>query len=228
MIYAIAILLNSTTPQTKLVALMGMVEYIQCDRLVMVVIRGLDIEQLKSSGEETLIRAVVEHDRLICQLFTTNTLLPLRFGTAFKSQDLLEAYLRSNYAELITKLEQLQGCSEYLLTLTLLESDSVKTNSKPEQPQLKGKDYLLAKRSHYLAEQAKRSQQQQECQDLMALVPTSQQVISPQAEEFLRAYFLATSDRMSELGAAISKWQSEFPHWQLELSNPLPPYHFCD
>jgi hypothetical protein len=223
MIYAIAILLNSAITQTKLVAVMGTIEYIQCDRLIMVVIRGLDIEQLKSSGEEILIRAVVEHDRLICELFTINTLLPLRFGTAFKSQILLEEYLRSNYSELITKLEKLQGYSEYLLTL-ILEPDL-----KLEQAQnLKGKDYLLAKRSHYLAEQARRSQQQQECQDLMALLPSPQQVVTPQLGEFLRAYFLANLLEMDELGGVVSKWQSEYSHWQLELSNPLPPYHFCD
>jgi len=224
MIYAIAILLNSSIPQTKLVAVMGMIEYIQCDRLVMVVIRGLDIEKLKTSGEEILIRAVVEHDRLICQLFTTNTLLPLRFGTAFKSQILLEAYLQTNHLELITKLEKLKGYSEYLLTLTLLEIDS-----KIEQTQaLKGKDYLLAKRSHYLAEQARRSQQQQECQDLMALLPSPTQVVTPQSGEFLRVYFLATSLEMDQFDPVFSQWQSQYSHWQLELSSPLPPYHFCD
>jgi hypothetical protein len=227
MIYAIAILLDSPISKAthKPAGIMGnAIEYIQVDRLVMAVIRGLNIEQLKSLGEEILIRAVVEHDRLICALFVEHTLLPLRFGTAFKSQILLEAYLQSNYSELITKLEKLSGSAEYLLTLTLLE-----TTSKPEPPlELKGKDYLLAKRTHYLLEQAKRSQQQQECQELMLLLPPQYQVVPSQTGEFLRVYFLATSLQMAELAIIISKWQFEYTHWRLELSNPLPPYHFCD
>ncbi len=235
MIYAIAILLDSAIPQSnpqhKPVGIMGnSIEYIQVDRLVMAVIRGLNIEQLKSSGEEILIRAVVEHDRLICEFFGEHTLLPLRFGTAFKSQILLEEYLQSNYSELIIKLENLLGYSEHLLTLTLLESKSEsKFDPKSEPTQnLKGRDYLLAKRTQYLLEQNKRSQQQTECQELMLLLPPQYQVVPLQAGEFLRVYFLATSVQMNELAGTILKWQLEHSHWQLELSNPLPPYHFCD
>lgn len=227
MIYAIAILDN--VPNTKPQGMMGnLIEYIQVDKLVVAGICNLDLETLKSKGEEVLITAVVEHDRLICELFTQNFLLPLRFGTVFKSQSLLETYLASNQVQLSTKLDQLRGYSEYLLTLTLLENPSPPDSS----PDLKGKNYLLAKRNQYLAEQARRSQQQSESQELIELIQslnlsrTLEQYVSPQDKEFLRMYFL--SDRQPQLNLIIDSWQAKYPHWQLQLSNPLPPYHFCD
>lgn len=232
MIYAIALLLDPVDPAISqtIKAVMGKVEYIRCDRLIMTVVRGIDLDRLKASGEEILIRAVVEHDRLICELFSENTLLPLRFGTVFKSDLVLEAYLQSNYSELLTRLESLQGYSEYLLTLTLSNSKiETKLEEQETKPvQLKGRDYLLAKRTQYLLEQDRRSQQQQESQDLILLLPPQYQVVTSQADEFLRVYFLANSAQMQELEATIPKWQLEHSHWRLELSNPLPPYHFCD
>jgi hypothetical protein len=235
MIYAIAILDN--VPHTKPQGMMGgLIEYIQVDKLVVAGIRNLDLETLKNQGEEVLITAVIAHDRLICELFNQNFLLPLRFGTVFKSQSLLEVYLESNHAQLSTKLNQLKGYSEYLLTLTLLETPSAPDLSS----NLKGKDYLLAKRSQYLTEQARRSQQQSECQELIELIQppnipnidglevseqfTLNQSVPPQDKEFLRMYFLAKT----QLNAIFAPWQAKYPHWQLQLSNPLPPYHFCD
>ncbi|AFY72716.1 Gas vesicle synthesis protein GvpL/GvpF [Synechococcus sp. PCC 7502] len=229
MIYAISIL-ASPIPKTQPIGLTGkLIEYIQVGQLVMAVIKDVDMELLKSSGEEILIQAVLDHDRLIYELFREQTLLPLRFGTVFKSQAGLEAYLQSEQEQLLSKLQKLKGYAEYLLTMTAIVRESQTPKSQLESTQnLKGKDYLLAKRTKFFAEQTKRSQQQQECEALISILPVQHQVTTPQSGEFLRVYFLANSLQITELQILISKWQLQHSHWQLELSKPLPPYHFCD
>ncbi len=237
MIYAFAIL-ASPASNHKPVSILGIeIAYIEAEKLVVAVAQNFDFETIKTD-EAILIQAALEHDRLICELFAKNTLLPLRFGTVFKSQAVLKAYLLENAATFLAKLNFLKGCGEYVLTLVSPDSNisagsqlsaSNKIETKPASSQiLTGKDYLLSKRAQYQAAETLKQQQQAQCQALIALLPTQKQVVAPPKGEFLRAYFLANSDQIAELEPKIQDWHHKFSHWQLELSKPLPPYHFCE
>lgn len=199
--------------------------YVGADDLGVAIIRDINLTDLENKSEEFLIAAVVEHDRLICQLFERFTVLPLRFGTVFKSQAILAEYLGSHHGELKAKLAKLKGYGEYLITLTPQISEPWEPNVTAN---LHGKDYLLAKRAKFVAEQAKRSQRQEQCQELLAQInPEHQYTVVPQAGEFLRMYFLAREDEMILFQSFLERWQLQYPHWEVRLGSSLPPYHFC-
>jgi hypothetical protein len=239
MLYTFAILL-APEPDERPLGLMGKpIQYLQCDRpynrphnrLVAAIEPDVDIEALKLLPEQSLMQAIVQHDRLICELFNQRTLLPLRFGTAFVSIEALESYLQKESERLLASLERLEGYGEFLITGTAI---APKVESAPN---LKGKDYLLAKRSLYLQQEQWRSQLQQEVMDYRQTLtdclnseiykPVFQQV-ETQGSEDVRVYGLLPRSQVEQLHQASRSWEDQHSHWQISWSAALPPYHFLD
>lgn len=233
MLYAFAIL-AAPLPQHQPIGIKApAIAYIQVGELVVAIEPNLDVEALQAASEELLMQAAIAHDRVICELFTHETLLPLRFGTVFSSQQALADYLTSQQQFFAERLRLLSGYSEYLL------KGQVTPPPVAVQNNLKGKDYLLAKRSYYLQQQGWRSQQQQEYQDLIALLQAasaagtedawrSPQIATAQESETLKIYLLLTRDRAESLRQSLQTWQVDRDCWHLDLSLALPPYHFAN
>jgi hypothetical protein len=228
MIYTFAILM-APCPKVQPLGLMGQpIQYWQCDRLVAVIQPDVDIESLKSLPEESLMQAIIQHDRLVCDLFADQTLLPLRFGTAFVSLDALDMYLRQEGARLLQDLERLAGCAEFLM-----KGVAIAPKVEP-QTNLKGKDYLLAKRSLYLQQEQWRSQLQQEISSYMQLIKDNlgadtelhMQLAEAQGAEAWRCYVLLPRSQADYLQNLGKSWLEKYSHWQIEWSQALPPYHF--
>ena len=230
MIYAFAIL-PAPMPSIEPQGIQDRIHYLQVGDLVAVVETEINVQVLEQAGEEQLLQAVLGHDRVIGELFSalfeqSSSLLPLRFGTVFLSQSALEEYLRSNHTSLVDRLQQLSGCSEYVLKGKF-------TPPKISQPaeDLKGKDYLVAKRTLYLQQQQVRSKQQEEYNDLITLLNASSQEIQTgvaQTAEDIKAFILLNSTQAQSIRESLTQWQSQHPAWQLDLSEALPPYHFAD
>ncbi|NJO10312.1 MAG: gas vesicle protein [Leptolyngbyaceae cyanobacterium SL_1_1] len=109
-----------------------------------------------AADDTQLMAAVVIHDRVLCQVFESIALLPLRFGTRFASQAALLAHLETYGDRYLQQLQALEGKAEYLLKLMPAAIDL------PEiTPGLKGRDYFLAKKQR-LQTQTNAQQQQQE------------------------------------------------------------------
>ncbi|WP_019500963.1 GvpL/GvpF family gas vesicle protein [Pseudanabaena sp. PCC 6802] len=216
----------------------GNVRYLHVDNLVAAIEPDLDVQGLKEVAEEVLLKAVLSHDRVICELFQDRTLLPLRFGTAFVSEVALRDYLHSHNRELSDRLQKLQNYAEYPIKAKFLsrssQQDSEQTDTKPE---LKGKEYLLAKRDFYIQQQETRSLQQQEYTDLVNLLnsislemkhPAAPRISEQQNRDELRAFMLLKSDQVDLLQTAINEWLRDRVSWQVAIAAPLPPYHFAD
>jgi hypothetical protein len=225
MLYAFAIL--AVRPTIELLGIEGKpITYIQAGELVMALDLDLDLEALKETTEEILLRAVLEHDRVICELYTHHNLLPLRFGTAFVSETALREYLLTNQQELSDRLQQLEGCSEYLL-----RGKAGLPKSAIDEG-LKGKEYLLAKREHYLRQQQIQTQLQTEAQELYVLfcglMAQSSQItpIIVRETEEIKVHLLLAPQQFQTLSQLLQTWQPLHSHWKFDLSNPLPPYHF--
>jgi hypothetical protein len=230
MIYTFAILL-APAPDALPLGITGKpIQYLNCDRIVAAVEPDVDIEALKLLPEQALVQAIIQHDRLICELFEQRTLLPLRFGTAFVSITALENYLQTESQKLIASLERLDGYAEFLITGTA-------TPPKPEvTANLKGKDYLLAKRSQYLQQEQLRSQLQKEILDYQQIItdhlnseyPPKFQHVETQGSEDVRVYVLLPRSQVDYLQQKLRSWEEMHSHWQISWSQPLPPYHFLD
>ncbi|AFY69671.1 Gas vesicle synthesis GvpLGvpF [Thalassoporum mexicanum PCC 7367] len=226
MLYVFSIL-TAPAPEQEIIGINQPIAYIQVDNLVAAYEPELDIEMLKQSGEAELIAAIVQHDRVICELFTQQTLLPLRFGTAFVSEAALKEYLQANQAKLSDRLNQISGYGEYLL-----KGQVAQPEIKPD-PNLKGRDYLLAKKQQYAdLQQAQQDQKQQQAQLVELLRSHTDQnhiqIATPQEAEDLRIFLLLTSAQAEQLNQVIAQWQGDYRSWRLELGSLLPPYHFAE
>ena len=231
MLYTFAILLEPVPEYLPLGITGKPIQYLQCDRLVAVIEPDVDIEALKVLSEQSLMQAIVQHDRLICELFADRPLLPLRFGTAFVSISALETYLQTESEKLETNLQKLAGYAEFLISGTAI---APKTETATN---LKGKNYLLAKREQYLQQEQWRSQLQQESLAYLQVLveslepeiykPEFQQV-ETQGSEDVRVYALLPRSQFEQLQQVTRSWQQEHPHWQITWSQPLPPYHFLN
>ncbi|WP_052050746.1 GvpL/GvpF family gas vesicle protein [Leptolyngbya sp. KIOST-1] len=211
-------------PQQPLTLPLGLAEptqLIAVDNIAAVVEAGVDLETLQTD-EPRLLNAVLSHDRVICELFQTTPVLPLRFGTLVASLDHLKAHLASQGADYATKLAALAAKAEYQLKLTAqaIELPPVSTD-------LTGRDYFLAKKQRLQDQTTAQEQQQAELAQVLDHIYSTYsdclEADSPAGEA--RVYILV--DRGDEtLGQRVEEWRSQAPHWTLSLSEALPPYHF--
>ncbi|MBD2188855.1 GvpL/GvpF family gas vesicle protein [Pseudanabaena mucicola] len=231
MIYTFAILLAPAPDDLPLGITGKPIQYLNCDRIIAAIEPDVDIEALKLLPEQSLMQAIIQHDRLICELFEHRTLLPLRFGTAFVSISALEAYLQTEQERLVASLKRLDGYAEFLIT------GSATTPKAEAVSNLKGKDYLLAKRSQYLQQEQLRSQLQQEVLDYRQTITNSLnpalykpefQHVETQGSEDVRVYALLPRSQVEFLQESLRSWEEQHSHWQISWSNALPPYHFLN
>lgn len=182
-------------------------------------ITDTDIQQ----DNERLMQAVLHHDQVIQAIFQQTPLLPLRFGTQFTSAAVLLAHLQAEADTYLDRLAQLAGKAEY--TLRLIPQPMPK--EPVELSTAKGRDYFLAKKQRYQAQQDWLQQQATELTELQQLIvhhyPT-QLGSNPQDGQH-RWHILAPYPTPTLL-EQIRIWQVQYPHWALHLSEALPPYHF--
>ncbi len=231
MIYTFAILLAPAPSELPLGITSKPIQYLQCDRLIAAIEADVDIESLKLLPEQSLMQAIIQHDRLICELFNERTLLPLRFGTAFVSISALEIYLQEEREKLLASLQRLDGYAEFLITGSAIAPKAEAATN------LKGKDYLLAKRSQYLQQEQWRSQLQEEVLDYRQVITNSLnpdlykpefQHVETQGSEDVRVYALLPRSQVEFLRDSLRSWEKQHSHWQIAWSQALPPYHFLN
>jgi Gas vesicle synthesis protein GvpL/GvpF len=203
----------------------GMVEPVTAigdERLVAIVEPGLSFETLEAN-DQLLIRAALTHDRVICDLFRQITVLPLRFGTRFVSEEGLRTHLEQNASQYLARLEKLSGKAEYTLKF-LPQSASLES----EEADLKGKEYFLAKKQQYQARAEQQAAQQAQWQAVMEKASVLYPVISGQEQEGIaKIHLLAEREGEVFLQQQVQQWQEACPLGTLKLEGALPPYHFA-
>lgn len=183
---------------------------------------GFAVEQVQTNDTQ-LMRAVLSHDRVIAELFQQTTVLPLRFGTQFVSHTALVAHLKAQQQTYLKHLAQLTGKAEYILKLTPLELPEL-----PMPSDLKGREYFLAKKQQFQAQQNQQNQQRQELADLKQTIAQTvpRSLIGEPQEGVGKVYLLIDRTEEAELYRNFQIWQTLCPHWELDLSEALAPYHF--
>lgn len=185
---------------------------------------GVAIEELQAE-DARLIQAVVSHDRVIRSLFLQTTVLPLRFGTCFVSQQALLDHLNTHQQSYLNQLTQLEGKAEYTLKCIPLTLPEV-----PVPVGTKGKDYFLSKKRQH---QAQLEQQQQQRAQLQQVVATIAQTyphlrLGEAQSETEKIHLLVAQAQSSQLHHDLMLWQQACPQWNLSLGEALPPYHFVN
>lgn len=217
-------LLKNPAHQLKLSSgIAGDLQIISANHLAAVAEPELATIEAIQTDDRRLMQAVLIHDRILCELFGQITILPLRFGTIFNSRSDLLAHLNQRQDEYIEKLQQFEGQAEYMLKA--IPSDAP---AGAIDPDARGKSYLLAKKKRYQIVQEFEDQQNREWDNLQqAIAQNYPNAIlaepQPNAERF---YFLIPRSQSPLLRKNIQTWQQNYPTWQLQLGEPLPPYHF--
>ncbi|MBD1912909.1 MULTISPECIES: GvpL/GvpF family gas vesicle protein [unclassified Leptolyngbya] len=190
---------------------------------------GLDIETLQSD-DARLMRAVLHHDQVIREAFEQTDLLPLRFGTCFRSQTDLENHLQDNADAYLAKLAKVKGKAEYTVRLK-----PVVASASAIPAEAGGKAYFLAKKRQF-QEQFEQQQQRQQQRDVLreAIAQIYPHLFTAEPRDGMeRLYFLADFSRGNGLAEPpqspqgyLEQWQALCPLWEVMLDAPLPPYHF--
>ncbi|GAB1543249.1 GvpL/GvpF family gas vesicle protein [Scytonema sp. NUACC21] len=183
----------------------------------------ISLESLQNN-DESLIKAVLSHDRVICEVFRQTTVLPLRFGTSFASQDNLLTYLESHAEKYLEKLNQINGKSEYILKFTPRTLDETTTPTPSG-----GRQYFLAKKQRYQTQQNFYVTQTTEWENIVQTIgQIYESKIVQQEDKEPRIYLLVRSQDEPLLTEQFLAWQEACPSWELQLGEPLPPYHFIE
>lgn len=181
----------------------------------------LDIATLKDNDQQ-LMTAILTHDRVLCDVFAQTTLLPLRFGTQFAGNEALHQHLQHHQQTYCDRLQTLRGQAEYLIKLTPRPLDV-----PPPEDNVKGREYFLAKKRRLQAQADAQAAQRQQFETLLSHLEQSCPALihdAPQAEQE-RLHLLAGRDGQ-QLDRTLTTGQALAPDWEIQRSEPLPPYHF--
>lgn len=152
--------------------------------------------------DEQLLQAALVHDRVICDLYRQQPVLPLQFGTVFISLNGLEMHLERHSERYGERIRKLEGMGEYTLKL-LPQFDQLQLDADHladlefERIQAQFKDHY----SHLVYGEPQRG-----IERVHLLIPVGEE---------------------AELRRQVDDWQRHYNCWQLDLQGPLPPYHFA-
>lgn len=198
-------------------------QLIEHNAIAAVVEPELPIHELEEN-DQTLMQAVLHHDWVICEIFRNQPVLPLRFGTYFQREQDLREHLASHAQKYHDQLQNFTGKLELTVKLTPIPFSQNSSSPKAET----GKSYLKAKKQQYQEKNNYQYQQQQALKELEAkLAELYPNLIHGEPQESTeRFYLLMNQADLSIFSEKIKQWQQELKGWEIEVSDPLPPYHF--
>ena len=221
-VYTYAFLKIPASPLELPAGIAGKVELVSRDSLAALVEPGLCLEEI-NNDDRRLMLAVVSHDRVIREVFRQTAVLPLRFGTCFVSVGGMLAHMQQRQEEYLQKLEVFAGKAEYMLKFLPLQPP---VSEVPREA--KGKQYFLAKKQRYQSQQDFQTQQAAQWQEVQRLIaqvyPDAVAGLAVDSTE--RIYLLGAREEEAELLQQLQAWQQVCSHWELQLGEPVPPYHF--
>jgi hypothetical protein len=198
------------------------VQVVTVNQLAAIVEAAVSLEPLQQD-DTLLVQAALAHDRVIRNLCLQATILPLRFGTCFSSLQGLSTHLETHQQAYLSQLAYLNGKAEYTLKLILVEPpDAVIA------PEIKGKNYFLAKKQQYQQQLSYQQRQQTASEQIEQAVLQAypEYCCSQDAAGVKAIHLLVNRDREQQLCDFIQALQQQHPQLQLALGAPLPPYHF--
>ena len=171
----------------------------------------------------------VDHAKVIADCFKHSTVLPFRFGTVFKDDDILRRSIRSNQRQFVSNIDKLRGKTEMHLKIAV-DDCCAKEIERHLPAELVGRGYLTN-----LRETAARTRERQ----------TRARAVSFQMHRLFMPLDEEVSCRLTESGKmvldiahlidrkSVERYQNKYAstsammrECQMQISGPWPPYHF--
>jgi hypothetical protein len=190
---------------------------------------------------------VLAHERVIRRVFTDHTIIPMKFGTLFETEEGVQAMLAEHYAEFIALLAKLDGKEEWGVKI-FADRERLRGEIEQQDPAIKAKSGAIALKSTgaaYLLQQKLKEQiaarvdqvladsSQYAYTRLLDLAVEGQvlNLLRPELtgrleEMILHAAFLVQREHTLLFLADAENLKSEHPWWQVECTGPWAPYNF--
>ena len=161
---------------------------------------------------------------------SVGTVLPLRFGTIFDTDDALRQAVRSNRRTFGLSVEKLRGKSEMQLKLVIRDGSLREAMMNIELPDTVGREYLSKLRE-------KASQERERQTKARALSVQVHKLFNPLEEE-VSCKKVASDGMLIDIAhlidsKTVEKYQNRYnsaakqlKNCELVISGPWPPYHF--
>src|SRR5215472_3793242 len=173
---------------------------------------------------------VLEHARVVSVCFRSGTVLPLRFGTIFDSDEALRQAVRANRRTFGQSVARLRGKAEMHLKLVVRDGSWRDAMMDVELPDTVGGEYLIK-----LREKASRDRERQT--KARALSVQVHKMFNPLEEE-ISCKRVNTDGMLIDIAhlidsKSVEKYQNRYSsaakqlkNCELLISGPWPPYHF--
>jgi hypothetical protein len=179
-------------------------------------------------------RSIVEHGQVIARVFENRTVLPMRFGTFFRSERQVIELVRGNRQDLLEAFCRLRGKAEMHLKL-LLGFEATATTSKvsefrkPPRRSLGSEEYLPQPEGEPLDAQCRELAVQLSTQMREMFQPLEQQVSCRRLEGsqlLVDCAHLIETGKVAAYHKLCDQAANRIKDCDFRVSGPWPPYHF--
>ena len=176
-------------------------------------------------------RSIVEHGQVIARVFENRTVLPMRFGTFFRSEKQVVDLVRENRQALLESFCRLRGKAEMRLKLLLgFEAPPAGAEvRKPPQRALGAEDYSVGGDGEPLDPQCRELAAQLSLRLREMFRPLDQQVSCRRLEScqlLVDCAHLIEAEQVAAYQKLCCQASTQVKDCAIRVSGPWPPYHF--
>lgn len=199
---------------------------------------------------EWLTPRVKHHERVLKTVAGFHPIIPVRFGTLYRSQEKIQTMLRSRYEDLCTFLTFVQDKEEWGVKM-YMDKEAGGKLAQATNPALQALEIRLSSASageRYFLQKRKEKMRREDTwrnvatftEEVCAQLASSAVAIQPSRllerratgrdeEMIFNAAFLVAKESQSLFGSCLDHLAGDNVEKGIffELSGPWPPYHFC-
>jgi hypothetical protein len=173
----------------------------------------------------------LEHHRLVERICASQPCLPVRFGTAFPTEDAARASLASRSAELRAALDRVAGKSELALTLLWTTNTAGVAPQQLEARAGPGRQFMDERRARYAARDERKARAAALAESLLAKLAIERALVWYQActseAVAVSLAVLVPSDQAERWKADLGRLAGGFDDVIGVVNGPWPPYSFA-
>jgi len=171
----------------------------------------------------------LEHHRLVERICASQPCLPVRFGTAFPTEDAARASLASRSAELRAALDRVAGKSE--LAVTLLWRESAGPGPEASLSAGPGRRFMDERRARYAARRDRKARAGDLAESLLAKLAIERALVwcetCTSEGVAVSLAVLVPSDQANRWKADLERLAGGFDGVISVVNGPWPPYSFA-
>ncbi|HEV8471053.1 MAG TPA: GvpL/GvpF family gas vesicle protein [Candidatus Limnocylindria bacterium] len=173
----------------------------------------------------------LEHHRLVERICAAQPCLPVRFGTAFATDDAARASLESRAQALRAALDRVAGKSELAVTLLWTNNPGGAARRPPDEGVGPGRRFMEERRARYLARDTRRARAVELVECLIAGLSVERALvwhdICTGESVAVSLAVLVPSERAAARKTELERLASGFDDVTGVVNGPWPPYSFA-